>query len=255
MKIKVLGASGSEMPGYNLPAFLIDDRLLMDAGTIGLSLKDDEQWKIKHILLTHTHLDHIKGIPFFLDNLIIKNKEHSVTIISGKEVLDNIKKDVFNDRVWPDFTKIPDSRRPILKFKTISPSRPMNIDGYRVFTEKMNHAVPDYGYVIVGKDKKAVAYTGDTGPTEAFWRMASLHDIRCLIIEASFPNRMSELAAKSGHLSARLLKNEIQKMAKMPPLIFVTHAKPQFMSVIKKEIKTLRISNIEILKDGQVINI
>jgi ribonuclease BN (tRNA processing enzyme) len=255
LKIRVLGASGSEMPGHNLPAFLIDDKILMDAGTIGLALKDNEQWKIGHILLTHTHLDHIKGIPFFLDNLIIKNKKHSVTIISGREVIGNIKKDVFNDRVWPDFTKIPDSKNPILKFRAISTSRPMSIDGYKVYTEKMNHAVPDYGYIIVGKNKKSVAYTGDTGPTDLFWKKASLLKIDCLIIEVSFPNSMSELAAKSGHLSADLLKKEIVKMAKIPPLIYITHAKPQFMSVITKEIRALRISNIEILRDGQIINI
>ncbi|GAB4412276.1 MAG: 3',5'-cyclic-nucleotide phosphodiesterase [Thermodesulfovibrionales bacterium] len=255
MKIRVLGASGSEMPGYNLPAFLIDDRILMDAGTIGLALNDDEQWRIKHILLTHAHIDHIKGIPFFLDNLIVRNKKHTVTIISGREVLEDIKRNVFNDRIWPDFTKIPSAEEPVLRFKAINRARSINIDGYRVFAEKMNHAVPDYGYIIEGKDKKAVAYTGDTGPTDLFWKMVSLHDVRCLIIETSLPNSMSELASRSGHLSASLLKKEMMKMTKTPPLIVISHAKPQFLSLIEKEIRALGFNNIRILRDGQTINI
>jgi len=255
MKIRVLGASGSEMPGYNLPAFLIDNKILMDAGTIGLSLNDSEQWRIKHILLTHAHIDHIKGLPFFLDNLIIKNKRHTVTLISGREVLEDIKKNIFNDRIWPDFTRIPDRKEPVLRFLTISPSRPLNIDGYRVFAEKMNHAVTDYGYIIEGKDKKAVAYTGDTGPTDLFWRMVSLHNVRCLIIETSLPNSMSELASKSGHLSASMLKKELSKLSTTPPLICISHVKPQFLSLIKKEIKALGFNNARILRDGEVINV
>lgn len=255
MKIRVLGASGSELPAHNLPAFLIDESLLMDAGTIGLALRDSEQLRIKHILLTHTHLDHIKGIPFFLDNLIVRNKRHSVTIISGKEVISDVKKDVFNDRVWPDFTKIPNRENPILRFKTISASRPMSVDGYKVYAEKMNHAVPDYGYIIVNREGKSVAYTGDTGPTDRFWEKASTLDIDCLIIEVSFPNRMSELATKSGHLSAALLKKELLKMVKMPHMIYITHVKPQFIDVIEKEIRALKINNMQILEDGQIIHI
>lgn len=255
MKIRVLGASGSEMPGYNLPAFLIDNKILMDAGTIGLSLNDNEQWRIKHILLTHAHIDHIKGIPFFLDNLIIKNKRHTVTIISGREVLEDIKRNIFNDRIWPDFTKIPSADEPVLRFLTISPSHPLNIDGYRVFAEKMNHAVTDYGYIIEGRDKRAVAYTGDTGPTDLFWKMVSLHNVRCLIIETSLPNSMSELASKSGHLSASLLKEELSKLDTTPPLIGISHVKPQFLSLIKKEIKALGFNNARILRDGEVINV
>ncbi|MEW6163290.1 MAG: 3',5'-cyclic-nucleotide phosphodiesterase [Nitrospirota bacterium] len=255
MKIRVLGASGSEMPGYNLPAFLIDDKILMDAGNIGFSLSDSEQWRVKYILLTHAHLDHIKGIPFFLDNIIIKNKNHTVTLISGREVLADIKKNVFNNRIWPDFTKIPNIKEPILRFKAINRSHPLNIDGYKVFAEKMNHAVPAYGYIIEGKDRKAIAYTGDTGPTELFWRKVSLHDVRCLVVETSFPNSMSGLASKSGHLTALLLRNEILKMIKMPPMILISHTKPQYISIIKKEIKALRIRNIEILRDGQIITV
>lgn len=255
MKIRVLGASGSEVPGHNLPAFLIDGEMLLDAGTIGLSLTNDQQWKIKHILITHAHLDHIKGIPFLLDNIIVRNKRHSITIISGRDVLSDLKKNVLNDRIWPDFTKIPNKKNPVLKFHTINPSRSMNVNGYRVFCEKVNHSVPAYGYIVVGKNNKAIVYTGDTGPTELLWKKVVKVNLCCLIIEVSFPDRMSKLAQMSGHLTASLLKKEIRKMNNMPSKIYITHAKPQFMKDIRKEIKALGMNNITILSDNTVIRV
>lgn len=243
------------MPGYNLPAFLIDDELLLDAGTIGLSLSYNRQLRIKDILVTHSHLDHIKGIPFLLDNIITKNKTHSVRIISGTDVINDLKKDVFNDRIWPDFTKIPDRKNPALKFRSIRPSRSMAINGYRVYCERVNHLVPAYGYIIKGPDKKTLVYTGDTGPTSLLWQKMAHFNVRCLIIEVSFPNSMTELAIKTGHLTAALLKEEIEKFANMPARIYITHTKPQYMKQIRKEINALGIKNIEILRDNRLITV
>jgi ribonuclease BN (tRNA processing enzyme) len=255
LKIKVLGSSGSEVPGHNLPAFLIDGEILLDAGTIGLSLTNDQQWKIKHILISHSHLDHIKGIPFLLDNIVIKKKRHSITLMSGKDVLGDLKKNVLNDRIWPDFSKIPNKNNPVLRFSTISPSRSKTIDGLKVYCERVNHSVPAYGYIIVGKNGRAVAYTGDTGPTERLWKKMAKINVTCLIIEVSFPNRMSRLAETSGHLTAKLLKKEISKMETVPSHIYITHAKPQFIKDIRKEIKALNMHNIEILQDNIIITV
>jgi ribonuclease BN (tRNA processing enzyme) len=255
LKIRVLGSSGSEVPGHNLPAFLIDGEILLDAGTIGLSLTNDQQWKIKHILITHAHLDHIKGIPFLLDNIIIRNMRHSITLMSGKDVLSDLKKNVLNDRIWPDFSKIPNKSKPVLRFSTINPARSKIIDGLTVHCERVNHSVPAYGYIIVGKNNRAIAYTGDTGPTELLWKKMAKVNVCCLIIEVSFPNRMSKLAETSGHLTAKLLKKEIKKMETIPANIYITHAKPQFMKDIRKEIKALGMNNIDILRDNIIINV
>jgi cAMP phosphodiesterase len=185
----------------------------------------------------------------------VRNKRHSITIISGRDVLSDLKKNVLNDRIWPDFTKIPNKKIPVLKFHTINPSRSMNVNGYRVFCEKVNHSVPAYGYIVVGKNNKAIVYTGDTGPTELLWKKMVKVNLCCLIIEVSFPNRMSKLAQMSGHLTASLLKKEIRKMNNMPSKIYITHAKPQFMKDIRKEIKVLGMNNITILSDNTVIRV
>ena len=99
MEIKVLGASGSEVPGHNCPAFLIDGKILLDAGTVAISLNIREEHGLQTILLTHAHLDHIKGIPFLLDNLVIRNTGNTITVMSGKDVLHDLRKNIFNDRI------------------------------------------------------------------------------------------------------------------------------------------------------------
>lgn len=255
MRIKVLGASGSEVPGHNCPAFLVDGTFLLDAGTIGLSLNVREEDNLRQILLTHAHFDHIKGIPFLLDNLVIRNTGNTITVLSGKEVIDDLQKNIFNDRIWPDFTRIPTPEKPVLKYQEISPSRPVNLNGYRIYLQKVHHTVPAYGYIIENKAGKSVAYTGDTGPTDLFWKEMSAHDVQCLIVEVSFPSRLEQIAIQSGHLTAALLTKEIAKMSPCPPRILVMHVKPQYWGEIEKEIHALRHNSIELLQEGEIITI
>jgi ribonuclease BN (tRNA processing enzyme) len=255
LKIKVLGASGSEVPGKNCPAFLIDETVLLDAGTVGLALNIREENRLKQILLTHAHFDHIKGIPFLLDNLIVRNTGNTVTVMSGEEVIQDLKKNIFNDRIWPDFTKIPTPENPVLKYRPISPSHPLDLNGYKVFLQRVHHTVPAYGYIIVQENGTAVAYTGDTGPTDLFWRLMSSHDVQCLIVEVSFPNRLEKLALVSGHLTPALLKKEIGKMSPCPPRIFVMHIKPQHHGEIEEEIAAMGRNGVELLKEGSTITI
>lgn len=255
MKIKVLGASGSETPGHDCPAFLIDGKILLDAGTVAVSLNIREEHSLQHILLTHAHFDHIKGIPFLLDNLVIRNTGNIITVLSGKDVLDDLRKNIFNDRIWPDFSRIPTPSHPALKYQTIRPARPVEIDGYRVVMEKVHHTVPAYGYIVENGAKKAIAYTGDTGPTDRFWERLAANRVECLIVETSFPNRLEELALASGHLTPALLEKEIAKMKSPPPKICVMHLKPQHLSEIEREILALGRKDIELLKDGDILTI
>ena len=255
MRIKVLGASGTEVPGHNCPAFLIDGKILLDAGTIAVSLNIREEHSLKWILLTHAHLDHIKGIPFLLDNLVTRSTGNTITVLSGKDVLDDLRKNIFNGRIWPDFTRIPSPEHPSLKYLPLRTERPVEIDGYKVTMEKVHHTVPAYGFIIEKAGKKSIAYTGDTGPTHRFWERMAAHEVKHLIMETSFPNRLEKLALASGHLTPSLLENEIAKMSPPPEKIFITHIKPQYLQEIEMEIQSLEHANIEFLKDGEVIEI
>ncbi len=255
MKIKVLGSSGAEFPGFNPPGFLIDGKLLLDAGTIGSSLSEEAQWKIRHIVVTHAHLDHIRGIPFLADNIIIKNKRHDVTVIGIAPVLKALKNNLLNNKVWPDFTMIPSPEKAVLKFLEIKPGRTIMINDYKVTAYKVNHSVPAVGYIIEDKNGKRLLYTGDTGPTNTIWEKACKIRIHRAIIEVSFPEKMRAMAIATGHLTPGLLQKEIGKMKVIPGEILITHPKPQYIKTIKAEIKRLRMSNIRILKDGEVISI
>lgn len=256
MKLRIIGSSGSELPGHNLPAFLLDDFLLLDAGTIGRALNRKAQGKISHILVTHAHLDHIKEIAFLADNLAINNIKKHITVISGRDVLADIKRNIFNNRIWPDFTVIPDKENPVIKYQEISQTNCLQIKNYNIYAAKMNHSVACYGYIIEqASSGKTLVYTGDTGPTEKLWKRLSRHDVRALIIEASFPDSMSRVAVQSGHLTPLLLEGELRKLAKVPEKVYITHIKPQYRKDIERGLKKLKRPSIELLKDNTVISV
>jgi len=253
MILRVLGSSGAEFPGYNQPAFLIDGKILLDGGTIGSCLSESEQWAIKNILITHSHLDHIKAIPFLADNIIVKHKKHSITLYGIKQTLSALRKHLLNDKIWPDFTKISSSIEPVIKLKNITTGNTFDVDGYAVSAYGVNHTVPAVGYIITDKAGRSLLYTGDTGPTEKIWNTP--HKVHTVIVEVSFPNSMQTLAKKTGHLTANLLVRELDKIKHPPEKILITHPKPQYLEQIKKELKNIRNRKIELLRDGKVYEI
>jgi ribonuclease BN (tRNA processing enzyme) len=255
MVIKVLGAAGSEVPGHDSPAFLVDGTLLLDAGTVARALEPGEEAPLRHILLTHAHLDHIKGIPFLVDNRVSTGTDDAVTVLGAREVLGDLKKHIFNDRIWPDFTRIPSPERPSLAYRVLAPSRPRRVDGYTVVMEKVRHAVPAYGYIVEGPDGKALAYTGDTGPTDRFWKRMADFDVKALITETSFPDGMERLAVASGHLTPALLEKELSKIPRPPDRVFIMHLKPQFEREIRAQVRALKRRNLRFLKGGETVRL
>jgi len=236
MKLRVLGCSGAEFPNMRPPAFLIDETLLMDAGTIGAVLSEDEQWMIREIILTHAHLD------------------HCVRILSTKSVLGVLKNNLLNDMVWPDFTVIPNKARPVLTLEEITEGVEFTINGYRICAYPVNHSVPAVGYRVLDSKGCRLLYTGDTGPTTALWSETA-NKVDAAIIEVSMPNSMREMAILTGHLTAELLGDEIKKMKRVPERILITHPKPQYLQTIHDEIRALGMDNIQMLIDGEVIEI
>jgi ribonuclease BN (tRNA processing enzyme) len=253
MMIKVLGCAGSEVPGHNCPAFLIDGKILLDAGTVALALNIREERCLRRIFVTHVHLDHIKGIPFLLDNLVSRNTGNTIAVHGAREILGDLRKNIFNGRIWPDFTRIPTPESPSMRYETIGTTRPREIDGYTITMERVHHTVPAYGYIVQDAEGTTIAYTGDTGPTERFWKRMAAHDVKILITETSFPNRMESISLASGHLTPALLGKEIAKMRRPPRWIRIMHLKPQFLQEIEEEVRALGFDNIEFLRDGQVL--
>ncbi|MBW4055031.1 MAG: 3',5'-cyclic-nucleotide phosphodiesterase [Proteobacteria bacterium] len=249
MKLRVLGCAGAELPDFRPPAFLLDDQLLLDAGTIGSVLSEEEQWKIRTIFITHSHLDHIRSLPALTDNIVIKNLLHSVSVYSTGEVIAAMQNHLFNNVIWPDFTRIPSLENPVITFKTVTPYQEYNVNGYSVTAIPVNHTVPTVGYQVKSGGSTLV-YTGDTGPTEEIWAYCS--GVDALIVEVSFPNSMKDLAQLTKHLTASMLVEELAKIAVLPRRILITHPKPQYYGRIHDEIGALAIDGVKLLCDGAV---
>ncbi len=262
MKLRILGSAGAEFPDFRPPAFLVDDSLLLDAGTIGSVLTEEEQWQIKNIFITHAHLDHIRSIPALADNIIVKNLKHQVDIYASLSVIDALHSHLFNGIIWPDFTTLPSPEEPVLRFNIVEAGIPVVITNdnlkessdntYTIRAVPVHHTVPAVGY-IVDHDGKRLVYTGDTGPTNEIWTHASGAD--ALIVEVSFPNSHESLSLLTQHLCCSLLEKELAKIQVLPKRILITHPKPQYYETIKEEIMQMGIRQIELLRDGTIYSI
>jgi cAMP phosphodiesterase len=255
MNIKVLGCSGAEFPGHNSPGFLLDNEILFDAGSLTNVLDEKKQLKIKNIFITHAHLDHIGGIPFLADNIIIGNWKRKVNILSIYSVIKTIKNHLLNSSVWPDLTVIPTLKNAPLNLVVLKVGKAIQINHYTITPYRVNHAVPAVGYLVEDKKGKRFFYTGDTGPSDTTWRGIGDKQIHCLIIEVSFPNRVGKMAMITGHLTAKLLKKELFKIKHLPERIYITHPKPQYLKTIQRELEELNINNLKLLKIGETIRI
>ncbi|MBP2682520.1 MAG: beta-lactamase domain protein [Deltaproteobacteria bacterium] len=255
MRIKVLGCSGAESPGMNSPAFLLDDEFLFDAGTLASVLGERQQMKIRSIFVTHAHLDHIRGIPFLADNIVMARKRRRVTVYSIPSVVTTIRKHLFNSAVWPDFTVIPHPDDAILKLVKVKEGRAVREGEYRVTPYRVDHTVPSVGYLVEDGKGRRLFYTGDTGPTNGTWEKIGKRKIHCLIIDVSFPNSMEELAITTGHLTPRLLRAELAKMILPPGRVLITHPKPHHRKTIEAEIRKMGTDGMRLLVDGETIRV
>ncbi len=249
MQLEILGCSASRFPGQHPTAFLVDARLLVDAGTIGGALDDRRQSLIEAVLITHPHLDHVKELASLADNLFTMGQEKGVTVYGLAPVLEMVKKHIFNNIIWPDFSCLPTPDAPIIRWSPLKSERSYSICGYTVTPYSVNHSVAAAGYRIASGGSSFL-FTGDTGPTDVIWKAATA--LSALIVEVSFPNSLEELAVKSQHLTPAMLARELKKLPETPPLILVSHVKSRHYDQIARELAEITLTRLEIMKDGNV---
>ena len=260
MNVRVLGCHGSGqlVPGQNGPiqcgtcGFLINDQLLVDAGTIGSRLFLDEQRRIRVVLLTHLHFDHIRELPTLADNLVGEIDE-PVVIAAIPEVLNGLRTHIFNDTVYPDFFRLPVPARPVFVPYALQPGQEARLCGLGVMPILVNHVVPTVGFLLREGDR-TVLYSGDTYHTDALWQAAKGVDgLKAAFIESSFPNAMNELARVAKHLTPALLAEEFAKMARPELPVYAYHLKPRFRDQIRQELGQLGIRHLTALEEGQTL--
>ena len=257
MKLRVLGCSGSDLPGHQLTSFLVNGSILLDAGAVTSSLSLEEQSRITDIFVSHAHLDHIKDILFLADNLIefFDGKDRPPVNIRGlPPVLEAIATHLLNDTIWPDFTVIP-AASPVLTYAPMPAQSQINLGWLTVANCPVNHARHAAGYVLWGRRTgEVLAYTGDTGPCDDWWRFLASLPVRVenIIVEASFPNRLEELALISKHLTPRTLRAELDKLPYRPQ-VFIYHMKSPFSQQTQAELlKDLDGYTYHLMREGEV---
>ncbi len=248
MKIRVLGSSGGKSRGNNLPSFLVEDKILLDAGSVCSVLSLDKQLKIKAVFVSHPHFDHINDLPFLVDNFSISGR--TLFVYGTRETVASLKKYVFNNSVWPDFSKIPSPENPSLKFEALEYFSEIVLGGLRIIPFPVIHIEGSSGF-IVKRDKTAFAYTSDTYKSDGMWEIFEKFNVKTVITECSFPSSKGKLAKASRHFSTDYLKEELKKN-KSVEKIFIFHTKPMYRDKIEKELSGL---NIEFLNDNSEINI
>lgn len=253
MRIRVLGAHGGSTPSHRQTSFLLNGAVCLDAGAVTEALSLGEQARVRAVLLTHSHLDHVAALPFLVENLFGRTRD-PVEVAAPAEVLDSLRRHLFNDDVWPDFSRLPDRHVPTVSFRALAWNRPESVAGLTVTAVPVTHVVPTCGYVV-SDGTGTVVFSGDTGPTRAIWEAAHrAPDLRALFVECSFPDGMREIAEISRHLTPATLRLELLKMPPGVP-VFLYHMKPPTLESVAAEVAALGEARLRILCDGDQLDL
>ena len=238
MRLRVLGCSGSIGGQQNrTTSFLVDHDILIDAGTGVGDLSLAELTLIDHIFVTHSHLDHVNSIAFFLDS-VGTLRPRPVTVYATGATIAILKKNLFNWDIWPDFTVIPTPEQPFLRYQDVEVGKVVMLNGRRITVLPAVHTVPAVGYQL-DSGKGSLVFTGDTGPNDALWKVVNgIENLRYLIIETAFSDKDRELAKLAQHLCPSMLADELAKL-KRPAEIYITHLKPSEIELTMQEIDEL----------------
>ncbi len=260
MQVRVLGGYGSDFCSvqkqggkkrYNPTGFLINQSVILDAGTICGALTLSELTTIRYVFLTHAHLDHVQGLAYLAEALFDKIHQ-PVTVVAHKEAIGTLREHFFNDKLWPDFTCLPSKKAPILSYQILESGKSIKLEGLTVTPIAVHHIVPAVGFII--QDSQAgIVFSGDTYKTEAIWgRAKQTSRLKAAFIECSFPNGFEKLAYDSGHLVPRLAYQEFLKIKRSVPL-YLYHMKPRYLEKIQAEVSALGSREVYLLDDGQTL--
>ena len=249
MEVQVLGAFGGESPECRLTCLLINGCTALDAGSLSQALPIERQAGVRTILLTHSHMDHTSALPFFIENVFGKT-EGAIDLYASAATIYAIRKHLFNNETWPDFTRLPNHLVPAIRFHEFADEVPFTIEGVSYTPIRVNHVVPTHGFLIQ-QEGAALLWSSDTGPTERLWEIANATaNLRAVALETSFDNAYQHLADISLHLTPQGLAEELKKLRRRVPVL-VHHLKPAFIEKIRQEIADLQLPDLSFLEQGK----
>ncbi len=251
MQIRILGCSGGIGGNLRTTSMLLDDDVLVDAGTGVGDLTLTELLKIDHVFLTHSHLDHVTSLPLLVDT-VGPMRESPITVHCTEATRRILQDHIFNWKVWPDFSEIPSKSAPYLRYATFAVGESVIIGGGKIKVLPANHVVPAVGFQF-DSGEASLVFTGDTTVNDALWvEVNKIVNLRYLIIETAFPNQEKDLAIASKHLCPSMLAEELAKLQR-PTRVFVTHLKPGAGTSTMQEVEECAERyNPRMLSNGQV---
>lgn len=235
MRLRVLGCSGGIGGSLRTTSMLLDSDILIDAGTGVADLSLPELSLIDHIFVTHCHLDHIATIPLLVDS-VGGMRDKPLVVHASKPTIDILKEHIFNWKIWPDFSEIPNIHQPFMVFSPIELGQTVSLRGRKITPVPADHTVPAVGYHL-DSGHASLVFTGDTGQCDGLWDYVNvLTNLRYLIIETAFCNREMDLALASRHLCPSLLADELDRL-QIAAEIYITHLKPGELELTMQEIE------------------
>jgi ribonuclease BN (tRNA processing enzyme) len=247
VRVRVLGCHGGELPGLRTSCFLVNGRATVDAGALCQALEMPRLLEVDDIFLTHSHFDHVKDVPLIAD-LLAGKRETPVRVRGPAGTIESLQRDVFNNRLWPDFTRIPNAQKPVVQLEPMNGA--VEAAGARFSAVPVTHPVDACAY-LVSDGRATVVFSGDTGPTTQLWQEVNrAPGLAAVFLELSFPNRMQGLADVSGHFTPQTVRVEIQKIRERKCPVFLYHLKPAFLDELKREVAAMKMSDVRVLSQG-----
>ena len=257
MKVELLPSTfdsgGTASDRQHLTCFIIDDTVAVDAGSLAMAASDVHQKQVRDVVLTHAHLDHIAGLPLFIDDLF-PTLTSPVTIHSTNVVIDTLERDIFNWSVYPRFSELTNDNGPVLAYNSYEPGETFSVKHLTFQSIEVNHGVPSTGFLI--SDAAAtIAMSGDTAEMDNFWcAVNGVEDLSAVLLECAFPDELEELAKVSHHLTPSRLKHELEKCTRTDCPVYVVNLKPMHRKAILSQLDKLGLSNLRALEVGKTYN-
>jgi ribonuclease BN (tRNA processing enzyme) len=231
-----------------MTCLLVNGTVALDAGSLSQVLPIEQQVEVRSILLSHSHMDHTNSLPFFIENVF--GRGEGIDIHASSPTIYAIRKYLFNNATWPDFTRLPNHLLPSVRFQEFESEVPLVLDGVTFTPIPVEHLVPTHGFLIE-ENGAAVLWSSDTGPTQRFWEVANrTPNLKAVCIETSFDNSLQPVADVSLHLTPRTLVEELRKLEKKVP-VFIHHLKPPCLARIREEVRQLKNPDVEFLEQGK----
>ncbi len=255
MKLRVLGCSGGIGGNLSTTSFLLNDDILLDCGTGIGNLTLAEMRKIRAIFFTHSHLDHIAGLPLLVDSIFDSLQDHALQVYGSQETITALQTHVFNNVIWPDFTLIPTEDSAVLSFNVLEMGKQYHQEGCHLEMIPVNHVVPTVGYRIEC-EHGSLAFSADTTTNDSFWARLNEHpSLDYLLVECAFSNKEAEICRLAKHYCPQMLGADLGKL-KHRPKLYISHLKPGSEDVIMSECKqAIDGFDMQRLQADQVIDI